>query len=227
MLVTWNPSIIHITILKLKCETPSHPQTLNRLYQEENSNCLLLFLSYFLSFYLQHTDNIEGTNPNITKPWQPPASSCTIKSNSMSFEDAFTGGENSSHRQNSSYKPTISNKNSNNPSIRSRTIGGNGDDNSNNNNSNNRNHGFDGSLGERTESNFMENNHLDDDSGSGGFDDLDDDNGRIRNKVSRSSSAARESMGLNGSQASMFAMTIAQTFIFHSIAYLFTTRVIS
>lgn len=73
----------------------------------------------------------------------------------------------------------------------------------------------------------MENNHLNDDSGSGGFDDLDDDNGRIRNKVSRSSSAARESMGLNGSQASMFAMTIAQTFFVHSIAYLFTIRVIS
>lgn len=190
---------------------------------------ILLFLFYFCFFvfslfYLQHTDNIEGTNPNITKSWQPPASSCTLKSNSKSFEGVFTGGENSRNRQNSSYKPTISNKNSNNPSVRNRniSIGNDGD-----NNNNNRNHGFDGSLGERTESNFMENNHLNDDSGSGGFDDLDDDNGRIRSKVSRSSSAARESMGLNGSQASMFAMTIAQTFLVHSIASLLTIRIVS
>lgn len=182
---------------------------------------------FFFTFYLQHTDNIEGTNPNITKPWQQPASSCTIKSNSKSFEDALTGGENSRHRQSSSYKPSISNKN--NPSIRNRNDGGNGGDSNNNNNNsniNNRNLDFDGSLGERTDSDFMENNHLNDDSGSG-FDDLDEDNGRIRNKVSRSSSSARESMGLNGSQASMFAMTIVQTFFVHSIAYLFTIRVVS
>lgn len=165
---------------------------------------------------MQSTDHIEGTNPNISKPWQPPASSCTIKSNNKSDDDR-SNGENNRHHQHPSYKTTNSNKNSNNtPSSRNRQTNNDGGN-------NNRNYPYDSTLGERTDQNYMDNNHLGEDSGSGS-DDLDDDNARIRSKVSRSSSATKESLSLNGSQVAMFAMTIVQTIILQSFTHLLTVR---
>lgn len=103
--------------------------------------------------------------------------------------------------------------------------------NRNNNSNRNRNYPYDDNMlgEENTEENFIGNNRLNDGDSSVIGDDGDDNedlgnrniiDGVARSKVSRSSSAATETMGLNGSSASMAIATIVQTILIHSFAYL-------
>lgn len=152
----------------------------------------VLNLYFFVSSipFPQGTDHIEGTNPNITKTWYPPISSCIAKSNSKALGDGpLTIGNDSPPRimDNGDRRHNNNNNNYRNS---------NRNNNSSNRNRNNNNNNPYGVLNEQTEENFIQIEHND-------VNDDDSHNiieGAARSKVSRSSSAATETMGLNGSQ---------------------------
>lgn len=140
---------------------------------------ILTHSSTIFLFRSQGTDKIEGTNPNITKTWYPPSSSCIVKSNSKTFGDDATRIVDNGNRRQSTNNNSRSSNNS---------------DNSRNSNNRNRDNPY-GVLNENSDDTYLQidNNDVSDDDSHNYIE------GAARTKVSRSSSAATESMGLNAS----------------------------